>query len=72
MMSATGADTKLSAIKVTLNMYRSEGLLSFFKGWTPSFMRTGPQTIFTFIFLEQFKKWHLIWHSNKDLITVKL
>lgn len=72
MMSATGTDTNLSAIRVSLNMYRSEGLLSFFKGWTPSFMRTGPQTIFTFIFLEQLRKWHTIWHINKDTIPVRL
>ncbi|KAI8077454.1 mitochondrial carrier domain-containing protein [Thamnidium elegans] len=73
MMSATGKDVQSSALRITLNMYRSEGLLSFFKGWTPSFMRTGPQTIFTFIFLEQFKKWHTIWHSNKnDTMAIQL
>ncbi|EPB88914.1 hypothetical protein HMPREF1544_04304 [Mucor circinelloides 1006PhL] len=75
MMSATGTEGRLSAIGVTMAMYRSEGLFSFFKGWTPSFMRTGPQTIFTFIFLEQFKKWHAIWHQNKEsrlIASVKL
>jgi dicarboxylate transporter 10 len=72
MMSATGAEAKLSAIGVTLKMYRTEGLLSFFKGWTPSFMRTGPQTVLTFIFLEQFKKWHTIWHNSEDMVAVKL
>ncbi|KAI8989330.1 mitochondrial carrier domain-containing protein [Pilobolus umbonatus] len=62
MMSATGSEGQLSAFKVTRSMLKSEGILSFFKGWTPSFMRTGPQTIFTFLFLEQFKTWHNHWH----------
>jgi dicarboxylate transporter 10 len=39
-------------------MYRAEGVASFFKGWTPAFIRLGPQTIITFVVLEQFKKWH--------------
>lgn len=34
---------------------RYEGLFSLWKGFTPYFLRLGPQTIFTFIFLEQFK-----------------
>ncbi|EME26764.1 Mitochondrial 2-oxoglutarate/malate carrier protein [Galdieria sulphuraria] len=34
---------------------RYEGLFSLWKGFIPYFLRLGPQTIFTFIFLEQFK-----------------
>eukprot|EP00871_Galdieria_phlegrea_P002714 jgi/Galph1/3443/GphlegSOOS_G2072.1 len=34
---------------------RHEGILSLWKGFIPYFLRLGPQTIFTFIFLEQFK-----------------
>jgi solute carrier family 25 (mitochondrial dicarboxylate transporter), member 10 len=35
-----------------------EGLFWMFRGWTPSFMRLGPQTILTMVFLEQHKKWY--------------
>eukprot|EP01121_Diplochlamys_sp_Union-15-3_P002602 TRINITY_DN1232_c0_g1_i2.p1 TRINITY_DN1232_c0_g1~~TRINITY_DN1232_c0_g1_i2.p1 ORF type:complete len:209 (+),score=35.38 TRINITY_DN1232_c0_g1_i2:350-976(+) len=36
---------------------KSEGILSFWKGFTPYFLRLGPHTIFTFIFLEKLNKW---------------
>ena len=35
-----------------------EGFFWMYRGWTPSFMRLGPQTVFTMIFLEQHKKWY--------------
>lgn len=38
-----------------LKIMRNEGPLAFFKGWTPSYTRLGPQTILTFVFLEQMK-----------------
>ncbi|RSL96978.1 hypothetical protein CDV31_013225 [Fusarium ambrosium] len=34
------------------DIYRSDGLMWMFKGWVPSFLRLGPQTICTFVFLE--------------------
>ncbi|KAJ2396110.1 hypothetical protein GGI23_004039 [Coemansia sp. RSA 2559] len=34
---------------------KEEGPLALYKGWTPSFVRMAPQTILTFIFLEQFR-----------------
>ncbi|KAL2891156.1 Mitochondrial dicarboxylate transporter [Ceratocystis lukuohia] len=34
------------------DLYRADGLRWMFKGWTPSFLRLGPQTICTFLFLE--------------------
>lgn len=37
-------------------IYREEGLRWCFKGWVPSFIRLGPHTIATFLFLEQHKK----------------
>ena len=33
-----------------------EGLMWMWRGWTPSFVRLGPHTIATFLFLEQHKK----------------
>lgn len=37
-------------------LYRAEGVRWMFRGWVPSFMRLGPHTVFTFLFLEQHKK----------------
>jgi len=38
-----------------LKIFRAEGPIAFFKGWTPSYTRLGPHTILTFVFLEQMK-----------------
>lgn len=35
---------------------KHEGLIGFYKGFTPNFLRLGPQTIMTFIFYEQFTR----------------
>ncbi|RMD40689.1 hypothetical protein DV735_g4432, partial [Chaetothyriales sp. CBS 134920] len=55
IMSAEG---KTSITEIFLKAQRTEGLLWVFKGWVPSFMRLGPHTIFTMIFLEQHKKYY--------------
>jgi len=38
------------------DIYRLEGVGWMFRGWVPSFIRLGPHTIATFLFLEQHKK----------------
>ncbi|CAH8833700.1 unnamed protein product [Trichobilharzia szidati] len=38
---------------VILRVIRNEGFLSLWKGFTPYFLRIGPHTVLTFIFLEQ-------------------
>ncbi len=53
IMSAGGKIGILSLLKETT---RQEGLIWMFRGWVPSFMRLGPQTIATMIFFEQHKK----------------
>jgi dicarboxylate transporter 10 len=45
-------------------IYRHEGLKWMFRGWVPSFIRLGPHTILTFLFLEQHKK---IYRSLKSI-----
>ncbi|KAJ2391848.1 hypothetical protein H4S02_001113 [Coemansia sp. RSA 2611] len=40
---------------------REEGVRALYKGWLPSFTRMAPQTILTFIFLEQFR--NVYWSS---------
>jgi dicarboxylate transporter 10 len=37
-------------------LVKAEGFRWMFKGWVPSFIRVGPHTILTFLFLEQHKK----------------
>ncbi|KAF2847732.1 mitochondrial carrier [Plenodomus tracheiphilus IPT5] len=38
------------------DIIRAEGFRWMFKGWVPSFIRVGPHTVLTFLFLEQHKK----------------
>ena len=38
------------------NAFRQEGLGWMFRGWLPSFIRLGPHTVATFMFLEQHKR----------------
>ncbi|KAK4214487.1 mitochondrial dicarboxylate carrier [Rhypophila decipiens] len=53
VMSASG---KSSMPKLLGEIYAAEGLRWMFKGWVPSFLRLGPQTIATFLFLESHRK----------------
>ena len=43
-------------LKLVTDTTRAEGIRWMFKGWVPSFIRVGPHTILTFLFLEQHKK----------------
>ncbi|EME49243.1 hypothetical protein DOTSEDRAFT_68120 [Dothistroma septosporum NZE10] len=51
-----GAHTKEGIVSVVTKITANEGLIWMFKGWVPSFIRLGPHTIATFLFLEQHKK----------------
>lgn len=46
---------KHNIVQLITNTFKNEGFGWMFRGWVPSFMRLGPHTIFTFIFLEQHK-----------------
>ncbi|EPS45006.1 hypothetical protein H072_1022 [Dactylellina haptotyla CBS 200.50] len=47
---------------------RREGMAWAFKGLLPSFIRLGPHTVLTFIFLEQHKKiWRAIYSSDDEV-----
>ncbi|KAF2741050.1 mitochondrial carrier [Polyplosphaeria fusca] len=61
VMSATD---KRSILTLVTDISRAEGLRWMFKGWVPSFIRVGPHTILTFLFLEQHKKYY---RQIKDL-----
>lgn len=45
-----------SVVKCCLGIVKNEGLGAFFKGWTASYLRIGPQTAITFLVYEQMRK----------------
>jgi dicarboxylate transporter 10 len=55
VMSAS-AGARDSIPQLLRDITREEGLRWMFRGWTPSFLRLGPQTIATFVILEQHRK----------------
>lgn len=63
IMSAGGKIGILSLLKKTT---RREGWIWMFRGWVPSFMRLGPQTIATMIFFEQHKKIYRTWKGGSS------
>ena len=50
------AKEKEGLVSLLTRIYRAEGVGWMFRGWVPSFIRLGPHTIATFMFLEQHKK----------------
>lgn len=53
VMAHSGEEGMLQILNQSL---RKEGPRFLFKGWTPAFMRLGPNTILLFVFIEQLKK----------------
>ncbi|PHH88263.1 hypothetical protein CDD83_7764 [Cordyceps sp. RAO-2017] len=43
-------------LRLVADIYRTDGIGWMFKGWVPSFLRLGPHTICTFVFLEMHRK----------------
>ncbi|KAJ4424519.1 Mitochondrial dicarboxylate transporter [Gnomoniopsis sp. IMI 355080] len=54
VMSASGKSIGIGTL--LRELFAKEGAAWMFKGWVPSFLRLGPQTICTFIFLEMHRK----------------
>jgi len=50
------AQSKETVAALLARVTREEGAAWMFKGWVPSFIRLGPHTVATFLFLEQHKK----------------
>ncbi|KAI3319207.1 putative dicarboxylate carrier protein [Xylariaceae sp. AK1471] len=50
------AHTNKSLLSFISEIYAKEGVTWMFKGWVPAFLRLGPQTICTFLFLEAHRK----------------
>jgi dicarboxylate transporter 10 len=70
IMSAGANDQRMSATTIMKHMFKSEGISAFFKGWTPAFIRLGPQTIITFVVLEQFKGLYDLFNDRQQLTTM--
>jgi len=49
------ASSNEGATQVLTRSLRQEGVGFLFKGWTPAFIRLGPQTVLLFVFFEQLK-----------------
>ncbi|KAG6223815.1 hypothetical protein E4U26_004271 [Claviceps purpurea] len=47
---------KQGIVRLVGEIYKTDGLRWMFKGWVPSFLRLGPHTICTFVFLEMHRK----------------
>ncbi|KJZ75613.1 hypothetical protein HIM_05076 [Hirsutella minnesotensis 3608] len=43
-------------VRLVGDIYKADGIGWMFKGWVPSFLRLGPHTICTFVFLEMHRK----------------
>lgn len=63
IMSASAAESQGGLVYLLKEVYRKEGLTWVFRGWVPSFIRLGPHTIATFLFLEQHKKFYRRWRG---------
>lgn len=56
MTASPAASRGHNMLGLLRDICRKEGLAWTFRGWVPSFIRLGPHTIATFIFLEEHKK----------------
>ena len=55
VMSASPAESRGGIVHLLGDISRKEGVSLMFRGWLPAFVRLGPHTIATFLFLEEHK-----------------
>ncbi|KAK7694191.1 hypothetical protein QCA50_001371 [Cerrena zonata] len=67
------ASEKVSPAEVLKQSLQKEGPSFLFKGWTPAFIRLGPNTVLMFVFYEQLKKgWRtMAWSQTQTLPDVE-
>jgi solute carrier family 25, member 34/35 len=53
---AAGKELYSGILDCFTKIWRTEGLAGFYKGWTAHYLRVGPHTVLTFVFLEQLRK----------------
>lgn len=56
------------ALDCTKKLIQKEGVFALWKGFTPYFLRIGPHTIFTFLFLEQLNKLFAKYYMKNSLV----
>ncbi|EKM60727.1 uncharacterized protein PHACADRAFT_133456 [Phanerochaete carnosa HHB-10118-sp] len=62
LMSASSSESSFNVLKRSL---QAEGPRFLFKGWTPAFVRLGPNTVLMFVFFEQLKKgWRTLFPAS--------
>ena len=54
---AAGKELYSSIPDCFMKIFRTEGFGGFYKGWLAHYLRVGPHTVLTFVFLEQIRKW---------------
>lgn len=59
-----GSHDEKGIVHLLKEVTQKEGMRWVFKGWLPSFVRLGPQTVLTFVALEQHKK---VWRWVKGM-----
>lgn len=64
IMTSVGSQAPM--LMIMRDAGRKEGLFWIFRGWVPSFIRLGPQTVFTMAFFEQHKKWYKQWKGISE------
>jgi len=67
MKVVDGKPEYTGAIDCMVKAIKNEGVLSLWKGFTPYFLKVGPHTILTFIFVEQMNKIYTNLKSNKKI-----
>lgn len=61
------ADGRQGLRSTVAELTRKEGLRWMFRGWVPSFMRVGPHTIATLLFLEQHRRLYRKYQNSNHL-----
>jgi dicarboxylate transporter 10 len=62
-----GSSRKQGILQVIKDLTRTEGPRWVFRGWTPGFVRLGPQTMATLILLEQHKRLYRGYKEKEDM-----
>lgn len=64
MAESAGSGKAQGVLGLLKGVYEREGIKWMFRGWVPSFVRLGPHTVVTFLFLEQHKR---LWRKLKAI-----
>ena len=66
LQNAKGGEGLMAVIK---NGLKNEGPTFLMRGWTPAWLRLAPNTVLTFVFMEQIMR-GVTWYREKDSMPV--